>query len=136
MNTPQAQLTEHEAIKAYLAGGKATFTLVSRKTGARFTYRARKGDHTTFYELLIGPDNTESYLYIGHAATSHLAPSNSVPSPSKAALTWFLRRLHQDGDLSDIEFWHSGRCSKCGRLLTDPESIRAGMGPKCRSTQT
>lgn len=31
------------------------------------------------------------------------------------------------------EFWHSGRCSKCGRELTDPVSIENGLGPVCGS---
>lgn len=27
--------------------------------------------------------------------------------------------------------WHEGRCSACGRRLTDPESIERGLGPVC-----
>ncbi len=38
-----------------------------------------------------------------------------------------LRRI-----LADAEEWLSGRCSKCGRELLDPESVELGMGPECR----
>jgi hypothetical protein len=26
---------------------------------------------------------------------------------------------------------HEGRCGKCGRLLTVPESVETGIGPEC-----
>jgi len=34
-------------------------------------------------------------------------------------------------DSPDIEVWHSGECSRCGRKLTDPTSIEGGLGPVC-----
>ena len=30
-----------------------------------------------------------------------------------------------------VRFWHEGRCGRCGRTLTDPESIKRGLGPVC-----
>jgi hypothetical protein len=29
--------------------------------------------------------------------------------------------------------WHEGRCGRCGRKLTVPESIESGFGPECAS---
>ena len=38
--------------------------------------------------------------------------------------------------VNQLSFVHGGagaaRCERCHRVLTDPESIRAGMGPECR----
>ena len=31
-----------------------------------------------------------------------------------------------------IEFMFEGRCRKCNRRLTNPESIESGLGPECR----
>ncbi len=30
-----------------------------------------------------------------------------------------------------LEVWHEGCCGKCGRKLTDAESIARGIGPEC-----
>jgi hypothetical protein len=34
-----------------------------------------------------------------------------------------------------ITYHFEARCRACGRELTDPESIRLGIGPKCRGTR-
>jgi hypothetical protein len=31
----------------------------------------------------------------------------------------------------DAEVMHVGKCCKCRRLLTTPESIQRGIGPEC-----
>lgn len=30
-----------------------------------------------------------------------------------------------------VEIWHEGKCGRCGRQLTVPESIESGFGPEC-----
>ena len=30
-----------------------------------------------------------------------------------------------------LEVWHEGRCGRCNRALTVPESIASGIGPEC-----
>lgn len=32
-----------------------------------------------------------------------------------------------------LEVWHDGACCRCGRQLTDPASVEAGIGPTCRA---
>jgi hypothetical protein len=39
-----------------------------------------------------------------------------------------LMKLHMS---ANIELWHPCPCRRCGRLLTDPESITHGIGPSC-----
>lgn len=129
----------------FLTAGNATFTLVSRKSGARFTYKARtpRGDkdkgRIIFVSLLNGPDNTSDYQYIGQ-----IFPQKSVEyvhgkkararreAPSVQLITWFTRQLAGNGaKLDQVEFWHEGTCGRCGRKLTVPESIDTGLGPEC-----
>jgi hypothetical protein len=33
--------------------------------------------------------------------------------------------------MPNLEIWHEGRCGRCGRKLTVPESIHNGYGPEC-----
>ena len=131
----RGRIEDPAAIRAFLEGGYAIFTLVSLFTGARFTYSAKQGDHGVLYSALSGPDNQADYRYIGLWTSRGLRPKDAASAftPSTSALRWFLGRLYEGLPLDQMEFWHSGRCSKCARVLTDPESIAAGMGPTCRS---
>lgn len=134
------RITDVADIKRFVLGGNARFTLVSKKTGTRFTYRARKpepGD-LTFVSLMNGPDNESSYEFLGtifpdgsyrHGKRSRIAES----AASATAFAWF-HAIVAAGRIPDtLEFWHEGRCGRCGRTLTVPESIATGFGPECAS---
>lgn len=142
--------TAHElesipGVLAFLKGGNATFTLVSKKTRARYTYRARQplsrrhgsNDPAYFVEQLVGPDNDVDYRYLGVITNGmSFRPTKKSPHPSTVsmdAIRWFTGKLRQGDDsvFEQVEFWHSGRCSVCNRRLTDPDSIKIGIGPKC-----
>lgn len=47
----------------------------------------------------------------------------------------YIRRLVRDAQFAaqGMAFYgiRTGRCGRCGRRLTDPESIRRGIGPEC-----
>ncbi len=126
----------------FVMAGNATFTLVSKKTGARFTYRVREAkeddDSRMFVSVLTGSNNEGDYEYLGtifekkrfcHGRKSRVGGE----SPSAKAFAWFFERLVRGGDLSECEVWHSGRCGRCGRKLTVPESVASGLGPECGS---
>lgn len=54
-------------IRNFLLAGKAIFTVVSKKSGNRFTYKVKKYDNGDlwFVSVLTGPDNYSSYSYLG-----------------------------------------------------------------------
>jgi len=139
--TTAGRMTDPEAIPAFLEGGYAVFSIVSSKTGARFTYSAKKGNHGLLVAALSGPDNTADYRYIGlfNPDRGFKPKDPTQVLPAATAVAWVLHRLYQDpphaDPLADVEFWHAGRCSKCGRLLTDPASISRGLGPTCASKE-
>ena len=52
-------------------------------------------------------------------------------APSARAFRWIWSRFVSDKDFAPAEFWHEGRCGRCGRKLTVPASIERGLGPVC-----
>lgn len=145
------QMTNAGDVLAFVLGGKATFTLVSKRTGERFTYNVAKPtrqtsvDEVRFVNLLNGPNNEDSYQYLGFARQKRTAGAAwsydhgrkskiSEDAPSARALKWFFAALL--GSTSplipeNVEFWHEGTCCRCGRPLTVPLSIQTGIGPEC-----
>lgn len=135
------RLATAELALAYLRAGKATVTLVSTKTGTRFTYRvnAAEDSDVLFVGLLSGPDNTADYKYLGRVARGVFWRGRKVPrpgdvspdAPSSMAFAWTWSKLVK-GEMPDkLEIWHEGRCGRCARKLTVPSSIASGFGPEC-----
>jgi hypothetical protein len=141
------RLTTWDAVRTFLWGGHAVFTLRSTRTGMRYTYRvkvkkkdvlAKLADLTYFVEVLRGPDNGSDFAYMGvlrKPAQFNFTHSSRVGrvAESSKALLWFLDKLEHERDVltTEVEFWHSGRCGRCGRALTVPESIASGFGDVC-----
>ena len=136
-----ARLTTAAGARAFLIGGNATVTLVSTKSGTRFTYRVRASDdgEVFFVSLLSGPDNEGDYSYLGRIARGVFWAGRKVPkpgdvgpdAPSSKAFAWVWRLLMQDSLPDAVEVWHEGRCVRCNRKLTVPSSIASGFGPEC-----
>ncbi len=155
-------------VREFLFGGNATFTLVSLKTGVRFTYKVRAKkedleraeaengarvhamehgavlefrpptDITYFVNLLRGPSNETAFAYMGvlrRPGRFNLTSASRVgrQSPSFRALLWMLDAMTCGRDVlgKQLEVWHEGRCARCGRKLTVPDSVAAGFGPEC-----
>lgn len=78
--TTQHQLTDHDAIRRFILGGKATFTVKNTQTGRRFTFRVeckrdlvkngRGVKSPYFVSLMTGSDNESSYSYFGYIRTN------------------------------------------------------------------
>lgn len=126
----------------FILAGNATFTLVSKDTERRFTYkmqRCKTNPHAYFVNLLHGPDNTSDYHYVGvyfddtsifHLVKTYRENANHTWPPSVRAINYFLQNIDH---LSDrLVIYHEGRCARCGRKLTTPESLITGFGPECR----
>jgi uncharacterized protein (DUF736 family) len=152
----QGQLAIPGLIRTYILGGNSKFTLRSKKSGERLTFRVKSApkdqsqnwtvnnqNHTTYFvSVLSGPDNSNDYLYIGllkqhgegHFDFIHTRKSPAMDTKSFSTFKWFWNLLEQGCHVSQqVEFWHEGSCCRCGRTLTVPESIADGIGPECRS---
>lgn len=130
----------------FIMSGKAIFTVVSKKTGKRYTYKVersaidkrekRTDNGFRFVKVMTGSDNETSYGYLGlirggvfeHGKKSRIPMTDG----SSVGLTWVLDQLHRGVIPADkVEIWHEGRCGKCGKRLTVPASIASGIGPEC-----
>lgn len=132
---------EHENARKFALAGNATFTLVSEDTQKRFTYRMSKCDKNAalyFIEVLVGSDNVSDYRYCGcyNNDTCKFTPTVSYRnSPTYAwpaslrAIQYFLCNI--DNLSCKLHMYHEGKCARCGRKLTTPESITRGIGPEC-----
>ena len=129
---------------AFLLSGNAIATFVSKRTGTRFTYRIQAPREprryqwiNNFVSVLTGPDNSRDYEFLGtlqgderafvHAASSRIA----ADAPAVRAFAWAWLWLRRDVMPEELEIHHEGRCGRCGRRLTTPESITRGIGPEC-----
>lgn len=117
-----------------ILSGKAIFTLVSLKTGDRFTYKIEKKGRIFFVKVLCGCDNETSYSFLGYFKSGgalNWSLKSLIPPSDKKWLA--IKYLFSHPDTPYIEIHHAGRCLKCGKLLTTPKSIESGFGPKCRN---
>lgn len=124
----------------FCTAGNATVTLVSKASGTRYTYRIRcpkdKPEATIrFVSVMFGPDNEGDFAYLGfirdgvyeHGVKSKM-PANDKRS---IAFGWTWQHLLAGVIPEALEVWHEGKCGRCGRKLTVPESISRGIGPEC-----
>lgn len=132
-----AQITDTAKALQFMFGGNSRTTLKSVGTGARYTYKiAEAKDRPGFYfvSLLTGSDNESDFTYMGVVSNGafRLTSKSAYKADSLPvkALSWALKALHA-GKAQGLEIWHEGRCGRCNRALTVPESIESGFGPEC-----
>jgi hypothetical protein len=145
----------------FFTAGDALFTVKNNKgdhyTYSIVTAKDSTGKpKPTFVGLLTGPDNTSSYTYIGilDHDTNRWSSNNpfirrviiddknaiwltpkskyTVDTVPVRVLRWAIKSVITGSNLPEgYSIQHEGKCCCCGRTLTTPESIDAGIGPIC-----
>jgi Family of unknown function (DUF6011) len=135
--------TSIDDARAFALAGNAILTLQSLRTGTHYTYRVKQATNQQTQEpqpgvyfvnlLTSGSADDDGFTYLGLirrgafglTAKSHM----TLDSGPVKAFRFFLqaKQLH-----ADLVVRHEGRCGRCGRTLTVPESIDSGLGPECR----
>lgn len=135
--------------KNFILAGHAIFTCHNAK-GEHHTFCVNKVPHTSdptkfnyFVKVLAGPDNTRDYVYMGMLIPDSgkfiLTKASKVGEDSQLVkiIRWIFRNVWSQDQLFKQSFpagyglHHEGRCGRCGRLLTTPESVATGYGPEC-----
>lgn len=130
-----------------LTAGHCILT-VSNDKGNHYTYLVEKGDEhpqfgvNWFVKLLTGPDNRSDYTYMGMLPKMHGQPEcglrltkksryNDESNPVKV-FRWAVANIWIGKPFPKGYACHGeGRCARCGRPLTTPESCKRGLGPVC-----
>lgn len=138
-----------ELTEKFLLAGRAVFT-VSNPAGDHYTFKVRRvesewpkysGKMTTTYFVNVKTAKTDHpYGYIGildakKGTIKCTAKSEFLPGTKEYSVAaWACQAVVNAKMIPDgYHIEHAGRCGKCGRQLTDPESIQRGIGPECWS---
>ena len=122
---------------AYLNAGNATFTIENQEN-KRYTYKVKlsKNLNRYFVYMLTGNNNETDYTYVGMLVFSNLvltkASKYTCDTLAVKVFNYALDLIKGNKELLSGYFLeHNGHCGRCGRKLTTPESIKAGLGPIC-----
>jgi hypothetical protein len=141
--TSDHKFTSLEDARAFALAGNAILTLQSLKTGLHFTYKVRQAkDKQTgqpqpelyFVSLLSNgsPDDESSFGYLGMIRGGQFSLTRASRATDGAASVKAFRFFWESTQLHEaLVVRHEGRCGRCGRTLTVPESIDRGIGPDC-----
>ena len=139
-----------QQIREFILAGNALFTLKSLVSGKHYTFKVQQAAKWSaalnkavpvsppawHVKVLNGPDNSRNYRAIGLLRNGVFAYRLSDRERNSAsAFNWFWRMLNEGSEerfVAQCQFNHAGRCGRCGRLLTTPESVAAGIGPECQ----
>lgn len=128
-------------VPAFILAGNCLVTIESGTTYKHFTYKIKQSSKVEglyFVKQLRNKDNTKDYTYVGcYYATSGIFVAVK-PYKERHSSTWpsglraiYYTLLHLNKLPDNLHVYHEGRCGRCGRLLTTPESIKRGLGPEC-----
>lgn len=136
--------------KQFVTAGDATFTIeVPPSAGQKdhYTYKVEyvpaneRWAESYFVKLLTGPDNTKDFAYLGKldlftGQVRTTAKSQRFEGSFPLRLVnRILARVwtsdHNAYEQHGYQTHHEGKCGRCGRKLTVPQSILTGIGPEC-----
>lgn len=132
----------------YITAGNAIFTLKSEKLKTHYTYNIKKNKSGEGFRVycLFGPDNSDTgklkknWRFIGYFLRDiwslELLPVKKTDRNLPTSIAMFKSFLSILTDSLKIwpigcKFYKSEFCCVCGRRLTTPESVVAGIGPHC-----
>jgi len=127
--------------KDFILAGKSKFTLENIKTNIHLTFSVTKVPEKQMY--FVGVCNKyDGYMFIGCLYTnkeltefSFVKGKKLNPDEEQLSIKAFnyikADYLERNIPNENMKFYHHGHCCKCGRVLTTPESIKAGIGPFC-----
>lgn len=129
--------------KEFVLAGDAIFTVENGK-GEHYTFKVEKKaaeknyPDTWFVRTMTGTDNVEHYSYLGILDAEYggvrltRASKFAEDDVRTRVVRWALSKIWAQGTIPEgYAIRHNGFCGRCGRVLTNPESLDTGIGPEC-----
>ena len=140
----RAELLGSERVKNYVLGGNGVVTLTSDVSGEHHTYSFQTPNNNPYADKKFDDDvifirtlaDSDVWIYVGMYKGGRFkltAKSNfKIDSPTVKGIAYIFKMiLNPDYADERMHLLHEGICCKCGRPLTNPESIELGIGPVC-----
>ncbi len=127
-------ILKHENALNFILGGNSTVTFLNTQSQNRFTFKVTKPKDKDVYfvSVLTGPD---TYTFLGSIFNNNFKSSKKSTiqesAQSSQVFNFVFNKLKTKNLPEVIEIYHEGKCGRCGRQLTVPESIVSGFGSEC-----
>lgn len=114
------------------------FTVKSLKTGKDFTFKIKKNKYKNkWYIHLYVEIEYLNFKRLGCYFNGKIYNKNSNTNTKACKTISFILNKVENEEFefldNNIEIMHIGKCIACGKILTDSESIKRGLGPICDS---
>lgn len=114
----------------------SVITVRSKRTGKDYTFKIKRSKYrNTWYTHVYVEKEYLRFVHIGTYFKGKIFKKRvHVNTPASLAIEWVLRNIDRemfDSVRNNVELFHIGKCIKCGKALTDSESIERGLGPVC-----
>lgn len=134
-----------EGVRDFILGGKAEFTIFQEPC-IQVKYIVKANDNKTCWfvstemmnnvpltsDVLVSGRNLIYQGYLKRDLSFNIG-NKGVQNYNKMAINGLLWVLSRGDNLpSKVHIFHHGKCSVCGRKLTDSKSLSCGIGPTCR----
>lgn len=138
MKTPVPVESFQQLVKSKTEFKGGAFTMLSLLTGKDYTFKIRKS-------LFQGKEMIHCYIetqylkfkYLGNYKNGQIWRKGAINEAKTAkGIGWIIKNALRDNTelmSAQVEVQHLGKCIRCGRKLTDSESIKTGMGSHCRN---
>jgi len=116
----------------------APFTIRSKKSGKDYTFKISQVPFKDNNYIHIKVETEYlNFKYMGWYRDGKIINKKlEVDTPASQAVSWFFRQMFSnnfDNLNQSVDIFHLGKCLKCGKTLTDSNSIEVGFGPVCRN---
>lgn len=127
----------------YMLAGKAIVTIVNQETKKHLTYSIYQGSKphrdrfkypVWFVKAMV---RTQFFSYMGIIIPRELYFTTTSGSrlgtdtQHVRVFIWLMQQLRKRTLPEQIVVYHSGSCGKCHKTLTNPLSLKRGVGPWC-----
>ena len=134
VNMPIRLETAADAVR-YMLGGRAIVTITSNKTNKHFTYKitVANNNHQRYFVWVRTKNGYQFMLTLDYNGRRIRYSRKGMPKEYflVKAFKWAWGHLFNNSMPIAMSIYRYNICCRCGRKLTDPKSIKAGVGPEC-----